>query len=76
MEIVGAFHLVTQINTSAILSLFNISEHKDKMKFVSICIAKWKAPRVLNNTKYILSWFILNILNYKKHYNIFLIYFY
>lgn len=43
--ILGAFHLMTQVDTSIILSFFQyLKKNKDRTMFVSTYVTKWKIP--------------------------------
>jgi len=44
-----AFHLMTQVDTSIVLSFLTLS-NKDRTIFMLAC--KWKAPYILYNTFY------------------------
>jgi len=42
----GTFHLMTQVDTSIVLSFYLLNAKKDRTMFVSTCVIKWKAPNM------------------------------
>jgi len=40
----GAFHLVTQVDTNIILSFLTFNKKQSRTILVSTCVTKWKAP--------------------------------
>jgi len=46
LAIKSTFHLVTQVDTSIVLSLLFIECQKDRTMFMSTCVIKWKTSQV------------------------------
>jgi len=49
MYIMGAFHLVTQVDTNIILSFLTFNKkQRQNDTIVSTCVTKWKAPNTMS----------------------------
>ena len=54
---IDAFHLVTQVDTSVVLSLlYSLNVKKNRMMFMSTCVTKRKTPYVTTILKMRILW--------------------